>query len=86
MSRIGLVTTELPPFLPAPTAGGGVWIWGIGSGLAERGHEILYFVPESILGNLTSENVRGYLPECLDSQLSNAGIEIAASESMTKMS
>jgi hypothetical protein len=80
MTRIGIITTEMPPFLPAPTAGGGVRMWGIGSGLVERGHEVIYFVPGSVLGNLSNDTTRAYLPESLEHQLSQAQIEVAIFE------
>ncbi|HQP98163.1 MAG TPA: hypothetical protein PLY86_06895 [bacterium] len=86
MTRIAIVSTELPAFLPAPTAGGGVRIWGIGAGLAERGHEVLYFVPESVLGEITHEQVWVYLPETLNRHLAESGIEIALFEQWQPLS
>ena len=80
MTRVGIITTEMPPFLPAPTAGGGVRVWGIGSGLVERGHEVIYFVPKSVLGSLSDNTVCAYLPESLERQLSQAQIEVALFE------
>ena len=86
MTRIAIVSTELPAFLPAPTAGGGVRIWGIGAGLGDRGHEVLYFVPQSVLGEITHEQVRVYLPETLDRTLAESGIEIALFEQWQPLS
>ena len=80
MTRVAIVTTELPAFLTAPTAGGGVRVWGLGSGLLERGHEVLYFVLESVLGDYSGDNLRSYVPETLEQELSRAQVEVALFE------
>ncbi|MFH1737811.1 MAG: hypothetical protein ABIH23_02300 [bacterium] len=80
MTRIAIITTELPAFLAAPTAGGGTRVWGIGSGLVERGHQVDYFVLESVLGNLSGETLHPYLPETLEQQLSQTQVDIALFE------
>lgn len=55
-------------------------MWGTGSGLVELGHEVIYYVPESVLGDLSSDNIRAYLPESLQQQLARSQIEVALFE------
>ncbi len=83
MSRVALITTELPAFLNAPTAGGGVRAWGIGSGLSERGHEVLYFVVQSVVdhsGVALHDTVVPFLPENLPETLTDREIDVAVFE------
>jgi len=83
MSRVALVTTELPAFLNAPTAGGGVRIWGLGAGLADRGYEVLYFVVESAIKDCpeAEENaVIAFRPDNLAEMLSKNEVNAAVFE------
>jgi len=49
MSRVLIVSSDILPLPGFPTTGAGLRAWGIGQGLASRGHDVLYSMPAAAL-------------------------------------
>src|SRR5512135_1052312 len=62
MSRIIIISSDILPLPGLPTTGAGLRAWGIGQGLASRGHEVVYSMPAAVLEGrqFTDEMIREY--------------------------
>lgn len=62
MSRILVISSDILPLSGLPTTGAGLRAWGIGQGLASRGHEVVYSMPAAVLEGrqFTDEMIREY--------------------------
>lgn len=51
-----IFTTDLIPLPGKPTSGTALRTWSLGQGLAEGGHQVIYSVPQSVIGKLPADS------------------------------